>query len=287
MADVVGTLAGQPVFDVGNGNLSTWRINRGQRQRVVFADSTMLPANYHTMNRARLAGPQAGGGQGISLEVTTDGLLTAAKDLRANILRRFQRAALKGALNDWATRSGWPGLMTRFDPSMSWRLSLTERSENYQKRQRKLYGKATPYFSPWRSPKIDGRPVPHIRDALRNPGGIRVTAKNQPGLVIAELKLPGARKLNLLNRVSVARSRRHLRNARRGQTSTTAQIASIKDLSVYRAEFLRIDHPSNADDKAWILEEAKRRFLAKLQELAANPGRWRAAATARDAEDAA
>lgn len=157
----------------------------------------------------------------ITIEVEVAGLFAALRDPKYIAgLRRITRKAHKATIGDYMTRKKSPAFGDRFDFQRGARFRFSPRSEGYQRRQRKRFGKALPYVSPTRA---GTKGAGHLRSIVTRPGrGHRITARNVPSPEVrTRLRLPAARILNLIKKPYGQR---------------------------YRDEFLRFGHPSHQVD---------------------------------------
>lgn len=116
--------------------------------------------------------------------------------IKAKRIREIAAAAGAQAWYEWATGSGpgaAQGKLADRGSERAWdALRLTPRSEQYQKRQRKVFGKTLPY----RSPKSNGV---HMMNIIDRPGiGWNAKATGRDPVVV-KITFPGARALNLFS----------------------------------------------------------------------------------------
>jgi hypothetical protein len=170
----------------------------------------------------------------MKLDLEVSGIFAAAAQGRLqDILRRNARKALRQSFAEWCVAKRLPGLGARFRAESATELGFTPRSLKYRKRQIKKYGAAHPFVSPMLNKT-------HVRDLINKPdSGFRLKAKNQPGAVVVELTLPGARDFN-----------RHFKG----------------HAAIYRTEFMRLAHPSARRDAAWLIARANELTAAANKE---------------------
>lgn len=136
----------------------------------------------------------------LEIEFDESGMFVWLQNNRGNLtperLKFFARLAARTALTDYAAGRIKPSLQDKFEPNAFATYDLSPRSDNYEKFQRRVFGRVLPYFSP---KTRKGASNEHMRDILKRPGdGYRVNVQNETAAVVAVLKLPGARILNII-----------------------------------------------------------------------------------------
>lgn len=132
------------------------------------------------------------------IEWTLQGLFAWVADhpdsVRQELVVRDVKKAQRSAVSAWVTNRRL-GLAARFSPQAYSRLRLTPRSAEYRRRKAKFYGGR---LLPYRSPR---RRV-HTAELVVVPKtGWRLVSPRTTGAVTTRLKLPGARRLNLIDAV--------------------------------------------------------------------------------------